>query len=104
MIGREPKEESTMKRLIVVSVFSILSMSLIAATQATGQDDDKSTVSAYCSDHGDLGLTHGACVAFFTTRNVVPHDASVCRSDDMQQLLGVTNHGQCVKKLAGMRR
>lgn len=93
-----------MKKLIVVSLFSILSMSSIAATQATGQDDDKSAVSAYCSDRGDLGLTHGACVALFTTHNVVPHDASICGSESIQRLLGVTNHGQCVKKLAGMRR
>ncbi|MDP1909740.1 MAG: hypothetical protein Q8K85_15685 [Hyphomicrobium sp.] len=93
-----------MKKLIVVSLFTVLSMALTAATQATGHDDDQGTVSAFCSDYGDLGLTHGGCVAFFTTRNVVPHDASVCRSDSMQRLLGVANHGQCVKKLAGMRR
>lgn len=93
-----------MKKLFVVSLFSLLSMALIAPTQATGQDDDKSTISEFCSDHNDLGLTHGGCVAYFVTHNIVPHDASICRSSSIQQLLGVTNHGQCVKKLGDMRR
>lgn len=80
---------------MVVSVFSI-------AVLASGKADTASTIAAFCSNHGDLGLSHGGCVAFFTNRNLVPHDASVCLHDDMQRLLGAANHGQCVKKLGDM--
>lgn len=51
-----------------------------------------------------MALSHGACVAYFTARNIVPHDASICKDEGVQRWLGVANHGQCVRKLGEMSR
>jgi len=93
-----------MKKAAVLGAFAVLSLTLIASSPAIGQSNDESTVSEFCAAHNDLGLTHGGCVAFFVTRNLTPHDASVCRNESMQAFLGVTNHGLCVKKLKEMAK
>ena len=93
-----------MKKSVVLSAFSIVALLAIAALPAFSEQNEKTTISEYCASHSDFGLSHGACVAYFTTHNVVPHDASVCQNTSMQNLLGVTNHGECMQKLADMRR
>ncbi len=93
-----------MKRITAVAALAIVSLALVSPALADSRDDDKRTISEFCSQYNDLGLTHGACVAYFETRNVVPHDASVCQMEWIQNVLGVSNHGQCVKKLADMRK
>lgn len=88
-----------MKKAVVLGILAVLSLALTASTHATAGDNDKVTISEFCAAHNDLGLSHGACVAYFVTHNVVPHDASVCKDESLQRLMGVDNHGQCVKKL-----
>lgn len=77
---------------------------IIASLPAFSQENNQTTISDYCVSHIDLGLSHGACVVYLTTHNLVPHDAIVCQDANMQNFLGVTNHGQCMKKLSDMRR
>ena len=93
-----------MKKSIAVAAISIVSVLTFVALPAVTQENEKTTISEYCASRNDLGLSHGGCVAYFTTHNVVPHDASVCQNPSMRDLLGVTNHGQCMKKLADMRK
>jgi hypothetical protein len=93
-----------MKKSVALASFSITALLAFVAQPAVSQGDEKATIPEYCASRNDLGLSHGGCVAYFTTHNVVPHDASVCQNPSMQGLLGVTNHGQCMKKLAGMRK
>lgn len=88
-----------MKKCGVVAVFLFLALTFISTTQAIGKEDAARTISEFCSAFNDLGLTHGGCVAFFTANNIVPHNASICQDESVQILLGVTNPGQCVKKL-----
>lgn len=66
-------------------------------------EEQQTNISAYCASHNDLGLSHGACVAYFTTHNIAPHDASVCQNMSIQTLMGVANHGECMKKLRDLR-
>ncbi len=93
-----------MKKITAGAVLAIVSLALVSPALADSRDDDKLTIAEFCSNYNDLGLTHGGCVAYFETRNVVPHDASVCQDEGIRRMLGVENHGQCVKKLADMRR
>jgi hypothetical protein len=93
-----------MKKSIAVAALSVVSLLGLAALPAFCADNDKTPVSEYCASHGDLGLSHGACVAYFTTHNVAPHDATVCRDPGILGFLGVDNHGQCMKKLADLRK
>jgi hypothetical protein len=98
------KEIIQVKISITLAAFSIGSLLSFVVQPAVSQENEKTTISEYCASHGNLGLSHGGCVAYFTTHNVVPHDASVCQNQSMQDLLGVTNHGQCMKKLTDMRK
>ena len=93
-----------LKKSVALSALSIVSVLAVAALPAFSEENEATTVSEYCTARNDLGLSHGACVAYFTTRNVAPHDASVCEDTAVQNSLGVTNHGQCMKKLADMRQ
>jgi len=93
-----------MKKVLAVGLFAALSLTLTASSQAGVSDDDKTTISEFCSTRNDLGLSHGACVAYFVTHNVVPHDASVCKNEGLQELMGVDTRGQCVKKLGVMHQ
>ncbi len=93
-----------MGRITAVAVLAIVSLALVSPALVDSRDDDKRTISEFCSQYNDLGLTHGGCVAYFETRNVVPHDASVCQDEGIRAMLGAANHGQCVKKLADMRK
>lgn len=93
-----------MKKVVVLGVCALLSLTLAASSHAGDQDDEKSTASEYCASHGDLGLSHGACVAYFAARNVAPHDASICRDENVRRWLGADNHGQCVKRLGELSR
>jgi hypothetical protein len=93
-----------MRKAIVLGVFALLLLAPITSSHASSQNDDKTTISEFCSTHNDLGLSHGGCVAYFVTRNLVPHNASVCQNESFQELLGVSNHGQCVKKLGEMAK
>ncbi len=91
-----------MKKATLFLAFTLLSV-VALSIQANGEPNDQNTISEFCRTYNDLGLTHGGCVAFFETNNIVPHDASICRMEEIQTLLGVTNHGQCMKKLREMR-
>jgi len=94
-----------MRKIVAVLPALALVSALAAGTAlAAGQNEGTGAISDYCRDRGDLGLTHGACVAYFVTHNVVPHDASVCQDEAMQARVGAANHGECVKKLGEMRR
>lgn len=93
-----------MKKVVVSGVCSLLALTLAASSHAGSQDDDRGAVSEYCASHDDLGLSHGACVAYFVARNVVPHDASICRDEGVRRWLGVDNQGQCVRKLGELSR
>jgi len=93
-----------MKKSVGLAAFSIAALLALVAQTAVSQEIEQTSISEYCASHKNLGLSHGGCVAYFTTHNVVPHDASVCQNPSMRGLLGVTNHGQCMKKLANMRK
>jgi hypothetical protein len=82
-------------------VFSAL---LLAVSLSMAQGQGTNNISKYCSDRGDLGLSHGGCVAFLTANNIVPHDASVCKNKNIQNSVGAKNHGQCMKILRQLRR
>lgn len=93
-----------MKKPVGLAAFSIVALLALVARPAISQENGQAGISEYCTSRNDLGLSHGGCVAYFTTHNVVPHDASVCQNPAMQRLLGVTSHGQCMKKLADLRK
>jgi hypothetical protein len=93
-----------MKKSRAVPALSLVSLLAFVALPAFAGEGENTTISEYCTSRSDLGLSHGACVAYFTTRNVAPHDATVCRDAAVQSRLGVSNHGQCVKKMAEMRK
>lgn len=93
-----------MKKSAALSVFSIVSLLAIVAPPAFSEVQDRTTISEYCASRNDFGLSHGACVAYFTTHNITPHDASVCRNPSMQRLVGAANHGECMQKLGDMHR
>lgn len=93
-----------MKKLIVGAPLLVAGFVGLLAGPVLSQAPDAGTISEYCADHRDFGLTHGACVAYFQARNVVPHDASVCQDEGIWKFLGVANHGQCVKRLADLRK
>ena len=86
-----------------VALSTVVILGCVALPALAG-DNEKPAISEYCATHADLGLSHGACVAYFTTHNVAPHDATVCQNAGIQSILGVSNHGQCVKKLGEMRK
>lgn len=81
---------------------SVAALGLAAPVLHAG--DAGETISRYCSDHGDFGLSHGACVARFTNGNIVPHHADVCKLDWVLAFSGAKNHGDCVKRLKEMDR
>lgn len=87
------------------ALFTVLAMAafLFASLPASSQENNQNNISDYCISHNDLGLSHGACVAYLTTHNIVPHDAIVCQDVNIQNYLSATNHGQCIKKLRDMR-
>jgi hypothetical protein len=93
-----------MKRIMASISFALASLALVSPVLADGREANKHNISEYCSDRNDLGLSHGACVAYLQNRNVAPHDASVCQDEGIRQMLGTSNHGECVTKLADMRR
>ena len=83
--------------------FLALAAALAPAASPAGGEREKN-LSKYCSERGDLGLSHGGCVALFTAGNIVPHDALICRDPDIQRRLGASNHGQCVAALKERKR
>ena len=93
-----------MKKSAAFSALSIVSFLGFAALPALSGEIEKTPVSEYCAPHDDLGLSHGACVACFTTHNIVPHDATVCQNTGIRSILGVSNHGQCVIQLGDLPR
>ena len=93
-----------MKKSIVYSVLPVVALLGLGALPAASGETERPAIAEYCASHNDLGLSHGACVAYFTTRNVVPHDATVCQNEGFQNLLGAANLGQCVKMLGELRK
>ena len=91
-----------MKHVTALSVFWLVALLAIVAPPAFSEEHGRTTISEYCASRSDLGLSHGGCVAYITTHNLVPHDASVCQDPSMQKRLGVSNHGECLKKLGEM--
>ena len=45
----------------------------------------------------DFDVSHGACVALLTNRNVTPLAADLCREPEFAAKFG--NHGQCVREV-----
>jgi hypothetical protein len=86
--------------LVVLAAVAAL---VFTALPAAAGDSAEKTISLYCSDRGDLGLSHGGCVAYFTNGNTVPHDASICREPRWQEWTGARNAGQCVKALKDLK-
>ena len=93
-----------MKKSIAFSAVSAAVILGFVALPALSGENEAPAISEYCATHNDLGLSHGACVAYFTTRSIAPHDATVCQNPGIQSILGASNHGQCVKKLGEMRK
>ena len=89
-----------MKRSIVLA--SVLLLAGALAAQAAGRDDE--TVSKFCRDRGDFGLSHGACVAQFTAGNTTPHNADVCKMAWVRAWVRAENEGECVTALNAMSR
>lgn len=77
---------------------------LAGALAAHAADRGEANVSKFCRDRGDFGLSHGACVAQFTTGNTTPHNADVCRLDWVRAWLRAGNEGECVTALNAMSR
>jgi hypothetical protein len=91
-----------MRRLaIAVSVLACAG-ALAGAAVAQGRGGD--TVARFCSDRNDLGLSHGACVAFFTNGNTRPHDADVCKLGWVRAWTGADTEGACIAALAALKR
>jgi len=93
-----------MRKTIAFGSIPIVALLVGVVRPAHSQNTEKTNISEYCVSHNDFGLSHGACVAYFRTHNVAPHDASVCQDAGIQNFLGVTNHGQCMKKLSDVRK
>ncbi len=92
-----------MKRIAAFVLILILPALSFAVSPAVAGDESRETISRFCATYGDLGLSHGGCVAFFTNRNVVPHDTSICRNSDIREGLAARNVGQCVKALKDLK-
>ncbi len=88
-----------MKRLLIPVLAGAVFLISPAADLAFAENDAAEVISKYCKDRNDLGLSHGACVAFLTSANIVPHNAYVCKIPSIRNSLGVENEGQCVKVL-----
>lgn len=88
-----------MKRCVVLA--SVLLLASALAAGAAGRD---ATISKFCRDRGDFGLSHGACVAQFTAGNTTPHNADVCKLDWVQAWVRAANEGECVTALNAMSR
>ena len=86
----------------VVAILSCVVALRVGIALAAGKDDE--TVSRFCRDRSDLGLSHGACVAFFTNGNTAPHDADVCKLPWVRSFVGADNEGECVTALAARKR
>jgi hypothetical protein len=93
-----------MRRSIAIFAIAIVAVLNITVLPVSSEQIAKTNISEYCESHSDLGLSHGACVAYLENHNLVPHDATVCHSAGIQNLLGVTSHGQCVRRLGEMHR
>lgn len=87
--------------VVLAFAAALLPPLLIPPRQATGEDR---AISRFCHDHRDLNLSHGACVAFLVNRNVVPHDAEVCRDPLIRRQVGADSHGRCVKALKDLEK
>jgi hypothetical protein len=92
-----------MKRTAIIFFLIALPAVFYAVSPAAAGDKARETTSRFCSTHGDLGLSHGGCVAFFTNSNVVPHDASICRNPSLREQLDADSVGQCVKILKDLK-
>lgn len=90
-----------MKRSIILASAGLL---LAGALAAHAADRGESTVSKFCRDRGDFGLSHGACVAQFTSGNTTPHNADVCKLDWVRGFVRADNEGECVTALNAMSR
>lgn len=88
-----------MQRIFVMSAFV-----LAGALAAHAADRGEATVSKFCRDRGDFGLSHGACVAQFTTGNSTPHNADVCKLAWVRAFVRADNEGECVTALNAMSR
>jgi hypothetical protein len=92
-----------MKKIVgAVAILSCVVALSVGSALAAGKDDG--TVSRYCRDRNDLGISHGACVAFFKSGNTTPHDADVCKLLWVRSFVGADNEGECVTALAAMKR
>ena len=91
-----------MKRTVTLFLLMVFPAVFFALSPAAAGDGRKSTA-LFCSTYGDLGLSHGACVAYFTNGNVVPHDTSICRDPALRKRIGTRNVGQCVKALKDLK-
>jgi hypothetical protein len=92
-----------MKRTAALFLLIALPAVLFCTSPAAAGDKSRETISLFCSTYGDLGLSHGGCVAYFTNHNVVPHDTSICRDPDLRERVGARNVGQCVKALKDLK-
>ena len=92
-----------MRKMIMLAVFAAAFSVTAGVPDAFSADDPGETISRFCAEHGDLGLSHGACVTFFTNHNIVPHDATVCKDPATQARVGAKNRGQCVKALKDLK-
>ena len=92
-----------MKKLLVFVVICTVSAFMLAISPSLANNNNNKNISEYCAERGDLGLTHGGCVAYFTANNIVPHDASVCKNPVMQRIVGAKNHGECMKNMKNMK-
>ena len=74
------------------------------ATFGGEQRKNDATISKYCSDHRDFGLSHGAGVTQFTTGSTEAHNADVCKLARVRAWLRVDNEGAWVTALNAMTR
>ena len=89
---------------VAFAAVSIVALASVVSLPATASQTGPTTISEYCRSHDDFQLSHGACVAYLQNHNIVPHDATVCADAGIRQMLGVANHGQCLKELALRRK
>ena len=92
-----------MKRTVILFLLAALPAVLFAVSPAAAGEQARETTSRFCSTYGDLGLSHGGCVAYFTNGNVVPHDTSICRDPALRKRIGARSVGQCVKALKDLK-
>ncbi len=84
----------TGKRMLAFAMGLLLVVSLITVGYAQSPSD-------YCTEYGDLGISHDACVSCLN-QGIGNDAACVCKiiGDTVgYAAYGFNNHGQCVKSL-----